>query len=82
MTEDRHLGHFEITGKMERSGGSHLKPFDIQIKLDGKTLHFVQSVELTIDASNNIPILKLVILPEKLTVDLENMMYDIQESKD
>jgi hypothetical protein len=75
--DDVHRGHIEISSKM-KEGGMPLTPFDIQVKLDGKVLPFLQRIELDIDV-DNMPVIRLTMLPKELIIDLKDIEVDMLE---
>ena len=80
MMEDMYKGHIEIFSVNEDQS-EDATAYNTVIKLDGKIIPRVQSVNLTIDVRNKIPIVTLVMMPKEASITMNNIAYTFKRGE-
>ena len=70
--KEPYFGEIDIVCEREEGDTSLLKPWNIQIKLDGKPIPYLQKAIIDVDV-DEYPVVTLVMVPKKLRVKLDGI---------
>lgn len=81
MREEVLKGHVEIISRREKKEDA-VTPFNTIIKIDGKIVSNVQSINLTVDVENMAPVITFVMVPDEAVINFDGIRYEFKDDEE